>query len=73
MISNIKVVCNSDIHTGKCIRRLGGIYAYCGYFIDRKWYKLVLLLYRKTCHMPKGLQTSIILSIQYEHGDLCKH
>ena len=26
---------NSD-HTGKCIRRFAGIYAYCRYFIDRK-------------------------------------
>ena len=24
-------------HTGKCICRFGGIYAYCRYFIDRKW------------------------------------
>ena len=24
-------------HTGKCIRRFGGINAYCRYFIDRKW------------------------------------
>ena len=24
-------------HTGKCIRRVAGIYAYCWYFIDRKW------------------------------------
>ena len=24
-------------HTGKCIRRFGGIYANCRYFIDRKW------------------------------------
>ena len=24
-------------HTGKCIRRFAGIYAYCRYFIDRKW------------------------------------
>ena len=24
-------------HTGKCIRPFGGIYAYCQYFIDRKW------------------------------------
>ena len=23
-------------HTGKCIRRFGGMYAYCWYFIDRK-------------------------------------
>ena len=23
-------------HTGKCIRRFAGIYAYCRYFIDRK-------------------------------------
>ena len=25
------------MHSGKCIRRLAGIYAYCRYFIDRKW------------------------------------
>ena len=24
-------------HTGKCIRQFAGIYAYCRYFIDRKW------------------------------------
>ena len=24
-------------HTGKCISRFAGIYAYCRYFIDRKW------------------------------------
>ena len=24
-------------NTGKCIRRFAGIYAYCRYFIDRKW------------------------------------
>ena len=24
-------------HTGKCIRRFGGIYAYCRYFIHWKW------------------------------------
>ena len=24
-------------HNGKCIRRFGGIYACCRYFIDRKW------------------------------------
>ena len=23
--------------TGKCIRQFAGIYAYCRYFIDRKW------------------------------------
>ena len=27
--------CNS--HTGICIRRFDGIYAYCRYFIDRRW------------------------------------
>ena len=26
-----------NFYTGKCIRRFGGIYAYCRYFIDRKW------------------------------------
>ena len=31
-------------HTGKCIRRFGGIYAYCRYFIDRKWKIMVLIL-----------------------------
>ena len=25
------------LHAGKCICRFGGIYAYCRYFIDRKW------------------------------------
>ena len=25
------------LHTGKCIHRSAGIYAYCRYFIDRKW------------------------------------
>ena len=25
------------LHTGKCICRFAGIYAYCRYFIDRKW------------------------------------
>ena len=29
--------CLDILHTGKCIRRFGGIYAYCRYFIDRKW------------------------------------
>ena len=24
-------------YTGKCICRVAGIYAYCRYFIDRKW------------------------------------
>ena len=42
-------------HTGKCIRRFAGIYAYCRYFIDRKWLIFVSILYRKACHMPKGL------------------
>ena len=44
-------VTNCHLHTGKCIRRFGGIDAYCRYFIDRKWLILVLILYRKTCQM----------------------
>ena len=28
---------NCHFHTGKCICRFAGIYAYCWYFIDRKW------------------------------------
>ena len=34
---------------------------------------LVLILHRKTCHMPKELYNSIILGIQHVHGDLCKN
>ena len=30
-------ICSQDIHTGKSLRRFAGIYAYCRYFIDRKW------------------------------------
>ena len=45
----------SQTHTGKCICRFGGIYAFCRFFIDRKGRYWVLILYRKTCHMPKGL------------------
>ena len=30
------ILCECDTHTGKCICRFGGIYAYCRYFIDRK-------------------------------------
>ena len=29
-------VCKGS-HTGKCIRQFGGIYAYCRFFIYRKW------------------------------------
>ena len=36
------------LHTGKCLRRFAGIYAYCRYFIDQKWQILVLIIYRKT-------------------------
>ena len=30
------IASNPFDHTGKCIRRFGGIYAYCRYLIDRK-------------------------------------
>ena len=33
-LNHLELYCT---HTGKCIRRFGGIYAYCRYFIDRKW------------------------------------
>ena len=26
-----------ESHTGKCICQFAGIYAYCWYFIERKW------------------------------------
>ena len=32
-----KIHLNTHGHTGKCISRFSGIYAYCRYFIDRKW------------------------------------
>ena len=39
--SHLSVLISSSslilLHTGKCIRRFNGIYAYCRYFIDRKW------------------------------------
>ena len=60
-------------HTGKCIRRFAGINAYSRYFIDRKWSILVLILYKTTCHMSKDYRLQSIISIQYVHGDLCKH
>ena len=64
----------AQLHTGKCICRFSGIYAYCRYFIDWKWWILVLILYRKTCHMPKGLnRIRSFLNIRHAHGDLCKH
>ena len=60
------------MHAGKCIRRFGGIYAYCRYFIDRKWYILVLEIEKYAiCQRDYSLQS--FLSIQYVHGDLCKH
>ena len=62
-----------DCHTGKCIRRFSGIYTYCRYFIDRKWYILVLILYRKNAICPKDYRLQSFLSIQYVHGDLYKH
>ena len=31
------LVLDSWDHMGKCICRFAGIYAYCRYFIDRKW------------------------------------
>ena len=60
-------------HTGKCIRRFGGINASWRYFIDRKWSILVLILYRKHAICLKDYRIRSFLSIQYVHGDLCKH
>ena len=57
------------MHNGKCKRRFGGIYAYCQYFIDLKWYILVLILYSKT----KDYRIRSFLSIWHAHGNLCKH
>ena len=36
-LSTLSLLSRKYVHTGKCIRRFGGIYAYCRYFIDRKW------------------------------------
>ena len=60
-------------HTGKCIRRFGGIYAYCPYFIDgsgRYWCQYYIEIHA-ICLKDYRLQS--FLSIQYVHGDLCKH
>ena len=62
-----------QVHTGRCIRRFAGIYAYCRYFIDRKWSILVLILCRKTCHILKDYRIRSFLSIWHAPGDLCKH
>ena len=35
--NKLKYALDPMFHTGKCIRRFGGITAYCRYFIDRKW------------------------------------
>ena len=37
MTSDTAIYTMDHPHTGKCIRRLGGIYAYCWYLRDRKW------------------------------------
>ena len=36
LLGNVRHIWH-HLHTGKCIRPFGGIYAYCRYFIDRKW------------------------------------
>ena len=60
-------------HTGKCIRRFAGNYAYCRYFKDRKWYILVLILYIKHAMCLKDYRIRSFVSIWHAHGDLCKH
>ena len=67
------VVARSHYHTGKCIRRFAGIYAYCRYFIDRKWQVLVLILYIKHAICLKDYRIRSFLSFMHAHGDLCKH
>ena len=65
---------NSMHHTGKCIRRFGGIHAYCRYFIDRKWYRYWCYYYiEKHAICLKDYKIRSFLSIQYVNGDLCKH
>ena len=49
------------------------IYAYCRYFIDRKWSILVLYYTEKHAICLKDYIIRSFLSIQYVHGDLCKH
>ena len=60
--------------TGKCICRFAGIYAYCRYFIDRKWYILVLNHYiEKHATCLKDYKIRPFFRIRHAHGDLCKH
>ena len=67
-------IVDTYFHTCKCIRRFGGIYAYCRHFIDRKWSILVLILYKKTHAIClKDYRIRLFLSIRHAHGDLCKH
>ena len=53
----------------KCISRVGGIYVYCRYFIDRKWYYKI----EKHAICLKDYRIRSFLSNQHAHGDLCKH
>ena len=48
-------------HTGKCIRRFGGFYAYCRYIAEKHAICL------------KDYRIRSFLSIQCVHDDLCKH
>ena len=55
------------MHTGKCIRRFAGIYAYCRYF--RYWRKFNI---EKHAIGLKDYRIRPFLSIRHAHGDLCK-
>ena len=63
----------SYLQTGKCIRRFGGIYAYCRYLKDRKWWILALILCRKHAICLKDYRIRSFVGIRHADGDLCKH
>ena len=60
-------------HTGKCIRRFGGIYAYCGTLktgSGRYWPKYYV---EKHAIWLKDYRIRSFLSIRHADGNLCKH
>ena len=60
-------------HTGKCIRRFGGIYAYGRYLKDGSgtyWCKYYV---EKHAICLKDYRIRSFLSFRYVHVDLCKH
>ena len=63
----------SHSHTGKSIRRFGGIYAYCRFHRPEVVDIGVNTFIEKHAICLKDSIIRSFLSIQYMYGDLCKH